>query len=43
MATNLGRIMTSVNVLLPIMPHDSLITRPCEIRDSHEEVQHPNA
>ena len=34
MATNLGRVITSLDVLLPIMPHDALITWPCENRDS---------
>ena len=34
MATKLGRMMTSLDGLLPIMPHDPLITWPCEIRGS---------
>ena len=34
MATKLGRTMTSLDGLLPIMSHDSLITWPFEIRGS---------
>ena len=34
MANKLGRMMTALDGLLPIMSHDSLITRPCEIRGS---------
>ena len=35
MATKLGRMMTSLDGLLPlIMSHDPLITWPCEIRVS---------
>ena len=34
MATKLGRMMCSLNRLLPIMSHDFLITWPCEIRRS---------
>ena len=32
MATKLGRMIASLNGLLPIMSHDSLITSPCEIQ-----------
>ena len=32
MATKLGRMIASVDRLLPIMSHDPLITCPCEIR-----------
>ena len=34
MATKLGRMIASLDVLLPIMLHDLLITWPCEIRGS---------
>ena len=34
MATKLGRMISSLDGLLPIMSHDSLITWPCEIRGS---------
>ena len=34
MAIELGRMMTSLAGLLPIMSHDPLITWPCEIRGS---------
>ena len=34
MATKLGRMIASLDGLLPIMSHDSLITWPCEIRGS---------
>ena len=34
MANKLGRKMTSLDVLLPIMSHDPLIRWPCEIRGS---------
>ena len=34
MATKLGRMMTSIDVLLPIMSHDLPITWPCKIRGS---------
>ena len=33
-ATKLGRMIASLDGLLPIMSHDPLITWPCEIRDS---------
>ena len=33
-ATKLGRMITSLNGLLPIMLHDPLITWPCEIQGS---------
>ena len=32
MANKLGRMITSLDGLLPIMSHDPLITWPCEIR-----------
>ena len=32
MATKLGRMIASLDGLLPIMSHDPLITWPCEIR-----------
>ena len=34
MTTKLGRMITSLDWLLPIMSHDPLITWPCEIRGS---------
>ena len=34
MATKLGRMITSLDGLLPIMSHEPLITWPCEIRGS---------
>ena len=34
MATKLGRMITFLDGLLPIMPHDTLITWPCEKRGS---------
>ena len=34
MATKLGRMIASLDGLLPIMSHDPLITWPCEIRGS---------
>ena len=34
MATKLGRMIASLDGLLPIMPHNPLITWPCEIRGS---------
>ena len=34
MATKHGRMMTSLDGLLPIMSHDPLITWPCEMRGS---------
>ena len=34
MATKLGRMIASLDGLLPIMSHDTLITWPCEIRGS---------
>ena len=34
MATKLGKMITSLDGLLPIMSHDPLITWPCEIRGS---------
>ena len=34
MANKLGRVMTSLDRLLPIMPHDPLVTRPCQIPGS---------
>ena len=34
LATKLGRMITFLDGLLPIMSHDSLITWPCEIRGS---------
>ena len=34
MATKLGRIIASLDGLLPIMSHDPLIARPCEILGS---------
>ena len=34
MATKLGKMIVSLDGLLPIMSHDSLITWPCEIRGS---------
>ena len=35
MATKLGRMIASLNGLLPIMSHDPLITWPCKIRGQH--------
>ena len=32
MATKFGRMVASLDGLLPIMSHDSLVTWPCEIR-----------
>ena len=34
MATKLGRMIASLDGLLPIMSDDPLITKPCEIRGS---------
>ena len=34
MANKLGRMMTSLDGLLPIMSHDHLITLPCETQGS---------
>ena len=34
MATKLGRMIASLDGLLPIMSHDPLITWPCEIQGS---------
>ena len=34
MTTKLGRMIASLDGLLPIMSHDPLITWPCEIRGS---------
>ena len=34
MATKLGRMIVSLDGLLPIMSHEPLITWPCEIRGS---------
>ena len=34
METKLDRMISSLDGLLPIMPHDPLITWPCEIRVS---------
>ena len=34
MATKIGRIITFLDGLLPIVSHDPLITWPCEIRGS---------
>ena len=34
MATKHGRMMTSLDGLVPIMSHDPLITWPCEMRGS---------
>ena len=34
MTNKLGKVMTSLDGLLPIMSHDPLVTRPCEIRGS---------
>ena len=34
MGTKLGRMITSLDGILPIMSHDPLITWPCEIRGS---------
>ena len=34
MATKLGRMIASIDRLVPIMSHDLLITWPCEIRGS---------
>ena len=34
MATKLGKMLTSLDGILPIMSHDPLISWPCEIRGS---------
>ena len=34
MATKLGRMIASLDGLLPIMSHDSFVTWPCEMRGS---------